>query len=587
MRALRVAAFVAAAMAPATIASAQMTGYICTPDGQVLKQTINPNGTSGGTTLLYTGNKNQEFGVCELFPDGWLYIASASSIIRIDPNQQTPSGGAAVVALFPSPVRGIGINVTTLYVNTATSGIYTLKAVAGATDPFTFPDLPVPFVTSSPTDGHGVVFDIIGNNVLAAGSDVLKALVNSAAPFYTTAPSPVETRTNTVFDVAVNTCGQIVYADRATRSVRRLAKDAQTSSPLESFADPADYPVAIRIDAYNNIDVLTVQSDAGDKGKYWRLSGSLANDCAAAPPSVVVDLSTLVSGTTKLKGLLSDRALGIALAPTDASLTRSFSAGQCSQLFDFGYYTLRNDFTDCSVPFTVTAAAMMSKPTEVNFSAALGTDLEGVRFSPLKGHIPQIALTRNGGPVGPLPSTAQYSLYTQEVFGTPGIARATSHDRTAPYTEAVLHDFVDVGGFDPIFGEKGNEFSKRVVYNAPLQATSLECTITPDSWGEPFNTQNPLFKRVQSIVISFIGRTATGEPCGGGGTMRISIARISPGPVQLMETVAVNGTDNIMSNQGDKYSILVDARLLGVGTFILTASGTPLAPASRIFTIAQ
>ena len=216
MRALRVAALVAAAIGLPSLASAQATGYICTPDGQVLRQTINPNGTSGGTTLWYTGTKNQEFGVCDVGPDGWLYIASASSILRLNLNSPTPDGQAPVLALLPSAVRGFAFNVTTLYINTAASGLYALNGVAGPTDPFTFPDPATPLLTA-PTDGHGLAFDILGNLVLAAGAVILRGPVNLAAPFYTTAPSPVETRSDTVFDVSVNTCGQIVYADKATR----------------------------------------------------------------------------------------------------------------------------------------------------------------------------------------------------------------------------------------------------------------------------------------------------------------------------------------------------------------------------------
>lgn len=592
MRALRVATFVAAALAPPWIASAQVTTFICTPDAQVLKQVVNPDGSSGGTSVWYSGGKTETFYGCKVGPDGWLYFTSGASVRRLDLNTPTPAGAAPIVSLLPTAGRSIAFNVTTLYANTLSSGIQTLVGVRGSSDPLSFPDPVTQLFSVSPTDGHGIAFDVPGNLILSSGSNVLKAAVNLVFPFYTNAPASVASRTSTVFDTAVNTCGEIIYADKQTRSVRRQAKGG-IESTLATFPNPADYPGGIDIDSNNNIYVLTMQSDSGAAAKMWRIAGSLSNGCAAATPTLVVDFTTLLSGMNKVKGLKSDRALAVTATPTDASLTQSFSAAQCSNLYDFGYHTVRLTFDDCTVPFSVTVDALKSKPSDVTFGGEIPVTAQHVPYSPLGGFVTQIRLNDRIGPSGPLTGlfgfNGQLGYFAQVIVGTPGLGRAAGDSPTAPYLENVWTDFWDVNVHDAAVGDRGPDFSKRVVFNVPLSATAADCTVKLADYGQPFNTQQPLYKVTQNVQIEFIPTTSTGEPCGGGGTIRVSVARLDPLPVTLLlaESSGNAQTMNIMSNQGNKFWFNLDTTGFGTGLFLVTFSGDTIVSTSRTFMIGQ
>jgi hypothetical protein len=587
---------VAAGLALPVVASAQTTTYLCTPDGQVLKQAVNANGSSGGTTIWYTGNKKEAFDDCVVGPDGWLYISSGASILRLKLDAATPNGTAPVLAVLGSAARGIAFNVNTLYINTAASGIVAMTGVPAGSGPLTFSSANA-LLSVSPSDGHGIAFDVLGNLVLTSGTQVLRAAVNLAEPFYSTSPSSLLTRPATVFGTAVNTCGQIVYADKNTRSVRSRSKDGLSSTTLATFQNALDYPVAVEIDSNNNMYVVTAQSDTGSIAKLWLVPGSLANGCAAAGvlQTPIVELSTLLSGTNKLKGLLSDRALGVAVAVTHASIARTFNSATplCSNLYDFGYHTLRLTFADCSQPFSVTVDALKSKPSEVSFSGEIDPAVEGLRYSPMGGYIVQYVLN-NPGPASPtldpFPYNAEYRYAAQETLGTPGVARAQAHGLTATFTENTIQDFWDIGVLDPFAGDRGNDFSKRVLFNAPLATSSTTCTIALADWDQPFNSQNPLFKQGQAIKIAFTARDSiTGAPCGGGGTMRLSVLRTSPTPLVLQQTQSVGGaqTGNVMDNQGDKYSFNLETSGFGIGTFQVTVWGDKIAPTTRTFSIGQ
>jgi len=588
MCSLRVAAFVAAVLGLPTLgfAQAQTTIYICTPDGQVIRQLVDASGTIG-TNLLYTGNRNEAFTDCVVGPDGWLYIASGASVIRINPATPPRSGSATTLSLVGSTAQSLAFNVSTLYIMTATTGLYTLTGTPGLTDPLDFPDPATALMSVGAGAGHGLAFDVFGNLVVTAGGTLQRALVNLTAPFYTNAPSILLTRTATLFGAAVNTCGEIVYADKASRTLRVRAKDGSAHRTLTSFPNTADYPVALEIDSSNNTYVMTAQSDAGASAKLWRIGGNLTNSCAAGNAALILDLSTLLSGMNKLKGLSSARALGVAVGPTDVSMTRNFTTAACHQLFDFGYHTASLSFSGCSSPFSVTIHALKTKPSDVVFSGVLGSEHTPVRYSPMGGHAVQYVFT--GGPAAPFTFASELGFYAQEVLARPGIARASGHAPADPYTESVMTDFWDVGIHDAAAGTRGDDFSKRIVFNSPAPPAQADCRIEPASWEEPFLTQTPLFKRNQVVKVAFTARTSTGEPCGGGGTMHVSVARVSPPPVTLFAAQSAGNaqTGNVMSNEGDKYWFNLDTQPLGIGEFVVTVWGTTLPPTTRTFTIGQ
>jgi hypothetical protein len=156
----------------------------------------------------------------------------------------------------------------------------------------------------------------------------------------------------------------------------------------------------------------------------------------------------------------------------------------------------------------------------------------------------------------------------------------------ASYPENVGDDYW-IGLIDPA-GARGDDISKRVVFNS---GTAQTCTPSP---GEPFATGNPLFKQNQSVNIKLSVRTASGSPCNGG-LIRVSIYRDNGnGTVTFMDvrSAANSQTMNYMSNTGSgSYSFNLDTAITSTpyvpGNYVATFSGNLFAPFTLHFSLTQ
>ena len=253
-----------------------------------------------------------------------------------------------------------------------------------------------------------------------------------------------------------------------------------------------------------------------------------------------------------IPGLLSNQAVGIAVGPTDHRITKTFSPESCgTKLYDFGYHTMKVTFEQCITPFSLTVSALKSRPSEVTFndnSAEFPTTPSAMRYSPLGGFVIQYRYD------GPLPQpfinfdtfSAQYGFFTQEAVGTPGVARAPGDNPADPFMTNVSHAYWDVGALDAAAGDdRGNDFSKRVVFNSALAVQG--CTF--GGFALPLGRGKP-FQAPQSIPI---GLTLNGEGCSGG-TLMVSVAKLEANGfvVQPVQSVSTQ-VENVMESKRDGF----------------------------------
>jgi hypothetical protein len=581
-------------LAPAA-ASAQPTLYVCTPTAQVL--TV--DGTSGATGVLYTGAGS--FHDCVLGPDGWLYIANDTNIVRVNATTGSPSPAPLNSSPLPSAARGLAFNVTTLYINTASSGVYKLVGRAPTIDgdPLRFPD-PVAQAFPLTTSGQGLAFGVKGDMAVASDS----SLLNSPFPYGGTSTligSGIQP-----FGVAVNTCKEIVFADAATNTVRRRTPTGSEAITGLAFGTK-DIPRYLEIDSANTLYVVTAENltapNAASNAKIWRASFPFATNqggCSSATKTLLVELKSKLSGPGKLVGLLSDRAMGIAVAATDYFLDQTFNSAACSKDYDFGYHSVNFTFDDCAAAFPGTASAtirieaLKSTLSQVNFDPSVftATPMEGMRYSAMGGFPVQYRLGVVSG-TNPFPTTfrAIYHFHTNERVATPGVARY--HDanpapdpRDAVFNENVGDDYWEAGS--PA-GETADDISKRVVFSAGL---TQACTL---AFGEPLQTQNPLFNGVQSIPINVTATNAQNQNCSGG-ALRVSLFRYtgasncdavaSATGVEFLTVSSVGGAqqENIMDPAGPgKYKYNLDSAGLETGAYLLTFWGNIAEPTTKCF----
>lgn len=570
MRSFRTLTALAAMLLAPGAAAAQPTAYICTPTGQVL--TV--NGTTGTTAVIYTGSGG--FDDCVVGPDGWLYVSNDFNILRLDP--ASPSSVEFVTSpSLPSKAMGLAFNVATLYVNTASSGVWRLDGISeDHSAPYAAPVQA--FALGSA--GRGITFDIEGRMILASGADL-----RSSSPFYSTS-APLVAAAGYPIGVAINTCREVVFADKNTKTIRRRSVGGVVSA-IGGLTFPYPHiPLYLEIDASNRMFIVTAKDTAGSYAKVWRAEPAGSNpltSCATYnAPTLLKDLGTLYSSYT-MPSLLSAKAVGVAIDPTSHTLTHTFtaSAAACTKEFDFGYHTFSLTFDGACPALTVSTAAHRSRPADVVFaSSPFAPSTHGLRYSPLGGFVLQYVLTASAPPP---PFRAKYSFFSQETIGKPGVARSPIDALTATFTEDVGSDFWDVGVLDAAGGERGNDFSKRVVYNSNLAAAAGTCVAGP--FEEPLNSGNPLFKSGQNLKVAF---KVPGAACANG-TLRVSVVRIVGSGFEVMpvKSKAASEIDNIMSFSGTKYSFNLDLKGYPIGTYQITVWGTVVAPINKIFKITK
>jgi hypothetical protein len=593
MRALTLPALVVGGlMLSAAPASAQPDLYVCTPSAQVLLV----NGTSGATSVLYTGTGS--FYDCVLGPDGRLYIANGTSILRINTNG---TGAETVNASSPlaSAARDLAFNVTTLYVNTASTGVYKLEGTPPATDgaPLDFSAPALAFALTS--SGQGIVFDRKGKLNLASGTQIRQ----SAPPYAVSAALIQSTQQSGIqpVGIAVNTCGELVFADAASQSVRRHTPNAPGNQPKHAAVSGLqftgkDIPLFIEIASNNDMFIVTAEDLSGTNGKVWYADfsfGTSPGACSTATKTPLVELKGKTTGPDAIPSLAAQSAIGVALAATNHDLTLEFGSGAdqlCSQDYHFGYHRMRLEFTDCQAAFSggqtakIKVQALKSTLSQVSFSPALfAASTEGIRYSGMNGFITQYQYNlADDSPSDPFPTPIRLIFFfnTQEPIAKPGVARGGDGISTQ-YDENVGDEYWAVQTADDPAGARGDDISKRVVFNTGL---AEQCRIV---FEPPFRDGNPLYKVGQSATIALNATNIqTGQPCSGA-ELRISIVKNAGTSFDAMEVKSKGSeTANIMSQSGaGKYIYHADLSGYPTGTYDLTVWGTITAPIPKGFTI--
>jgi hypothetical protein len=542
--------------------SSQPTLYVCTADAYVLKVE--------GNTVSKVARGTGAFGSCTFGPDGWLYIASGKQIVRVDAlASSTKLLTPSLVTTLSANARSFAFNVNTLYITTDAGGVFTLAGTAGV--PLTFSGSPQPLFAGSFTGGRGITFQITGTLAFVANNKVQQSIYTTSYQ----APTALTPSADwSPFGLAVNTCGDIVVADTATRSLRRYAKPtfALDPSPVVGLSS-TDVPLEVKVDTSNRHYVLVADDTTGlnpriarvdprrdstkpDRGREWLTS------CGAGEFETPVLLPDL-----KVK-----RAVGLAVGPSAHRLTWDPSECDGNPLeFDFGYHKMSYEFPKCQlVPITVDAYETL--PSAVRFASTFPAGSHPFAFSPVGGLAVEYALSPESGV--DLIVEGKYSYYTQEAIGKPGVGRSDGHT-VGPngdiYDQNHQHDYWDVGELDAMSGnDRGDGFSKRVLFSSPV-ANSFLSASTP--FVEP---QNPLFNNPQTIPITI---EVAGAACANL-TIRVSVVRIDGTSVETQNVTSNVQTDNNMEWQNDcRYRYVMNAGTLN------TTGATAATPAFFIVTL--
>jgi hypothetical protein len=564
-------ALAALLMAPVD-ATAQPAVYVCTPAAQV----VAVNGTTGAAAVIYTGSGT--FDDCVLGPDGRLYVANDTQVLRFDPLH--PTSTDEFVATLPTGARGLSFNVTTLYVSTAASGLWAFQGMSDAPQGGPFPSPAAPAFTLGA--GQGVTFSIDGAMWLVSGSSV-----RQSPPSYTSSTPLATAGLTTPVGVGVETCGNLLVADGTSQTIKRYARDGTLLGAYLDF--PAIgarrlVPKHFEIDASNRVYVVAETS--ADKNALIVRSGENLDgrDATSSCGSAASAITLAELNPSVIPGLLSSRAAGIAVGPTDHRITKTFSPESCgTKLYDFGYHTMKVTFEQCLTAFSLTISALESLPSDVTFDdnpAEFPTAPSAIRYSPLGGSVIQYRYD------GPLPQpfvhfdtfSAQYGFFTQEAVGTPGVARAPGDNPTDPFMTNVSHAYWDVGALDAAAGDdRGNDFSKRVVFNSPLAVQG--CTF--GGFALPLGRGKP-FQRPDTIPI---GLTLNGEGCTGGSLM-VSVAKLEEDGFVVQPVQSLSQADNVMESKRDGfYQYFLKTSAYAPGTYQITIWGNVTSPINEIVEI--
>lgn len=555
--------------------------YVCTPDAVVYKIV----GTS--STRLFNGTGT--FNDCDLGQDGNLYIGNDFRILRINPaDRNTAKNQQAFVGTLPYPVRGLAFNGPVLYANTF-GGVY--KLVGNGGDPLTF-SAPSLVEAGDPLQAAaGLVFDVIGNLLFVKNGDVrrLQPSPNPGfVPHYAAGAQPVLAGAN-AYGLAAAPCRDVLYADTAARSIKRIPAGGGASQTVVSLG--SEMPLHIASDAGGSVYVVAAANLNGNNANVYRYDFNGLLNC-----SLPQSRTTLLSVS---------RAVGIAVAPREVSITQHFAPTDCQKTFDFGHHKELVKLGVCGSGekhFSLQIVARLSEPSSLTYTDDLDpATTTHFNYSPSRGFATELLLhpvpcaakpctqdvSERGG------YTAQYWFFTQDITAVPALGRGANESASSPYHDLIpLVNFWDLG-FDPGGeGTRGDFFSKYIMVN--LNPPGL-CEARPEDIEPPLTGLLTPAQAGSSLKIAFL---LTGENCSGG-TLRLSVAKISNDPssgcnplsVNDVETIPVESvgpqTGNIFSNSGDRYFYNLKTSGHGFGTFRFTVSGDKVKSFGGCYIVSQ
>ena len=185
--------------------------------------------------------------------------------------------------------------------------------------------------------------------------------------------------------------------------------------------------------------IVSGEDLAGSNPKAWRAEFKFATKNTSGG---CLNATNLVDLKAKLQRGLGENAMGIAVGPTNYSITKRFSKSACANDYDSGYHQVTLMLTACdSFPnpnsqkeVIAVLTAVKSTLSQVSFlnavPAVFNTPIEGMRYSPMGGLIVQIVAAKGTGfDPFPTPTELIYRFYTRLCTRAGGrTARWTRHD---------------------------------------------------------------------------------------------------------------------------------------------------------------
>ena len=568
---------------PAAVSS-QTAGpavYVCTPDAVVHKI------VGSSSTRLFNGIGT--FNDCDLGPDGNLFIANDLRILRINPtDKNTAKNQQAFVGTLPYAVRGLAFNGPVLYANTS-GGVY--KLVGNGSDPLSF-SAPSLVEAGDPLQpAAGLVFDVVGNLMFVKNGDMRRLQPSpnpGSVPHYSAGAQTALAGAN-AYGLAAAPCRDLLYADTVAHSIKRIPVGGGGPQTVASLG--SEVPLHIASDAGGSLYAVAAANLNGNSANVYRYDFNGLLNCTS-PQSRTLILSV-------------PRAVGIAVAPREVSITHHFAPTDCQKTFDFGNHKEIVKLVTCGSGekhFSLQIVARLSEPSSLTYTDDLDpATTTHFNYSPHRGFATELLMHPVPCPAEPCTQdvserggyTTQYWFFTQDITAVPALGRGANENASSPYHEVIpLVYFWDLG-FDPGGeGTRGDFFSKYMMLN---QNPPGLCEARPEDVEPPLTGLLTPAQAGSSLKIAFL---LTGENCSGG-TLRLSVAKISSDPtsgcnplsVSDVETIAVESvgpqTGNIFSNSGNRYFYNLKTSGHGFGTFRFSVSGDKVKSFGGCYIVSQ
>lgn len=574
----------------ATTAQAQPCIYVSTFTGN---QILCVDGSSGATSVVHTFPTSVRPRDMVVGPDGNLYIADANGPVwRLDPSQPQGPGNPVVISTLPPgavPEAPSFSGSNNLYVNSEGSGVWKIPDAAAPN--VVIPIVPVNVIGAFTTAGAGSAFGMPGNLLLV---DRAQNRVLSANSPYSAASPLITAGPNAPVGIGVNACGNILVASGT--AIQRYSASGQFLNDYVNFSTGENVQY-LEFTSGNIAYAVTARDDSGDAGKVWRIAPVLGpsneeiSSCDTGSKTLLVSLVDALAQEA-VPGLQTDKATGLAIPATEASLTRSFGAGpdqvcstadddltQTSAVYTFFHNTYELKFKQLLRCFSATVTTLKSEPGSIIFTnPPFRSGTTGTRYSSWGGFNTEYRVEQPAPVAGvDYVSTnskdayqVKMNYFTDDTLISPGVAKGPSNG--AYDTDISLYFWSSAGpGTDPADAGTVDDFSKFIAINEPLDPAKIGTFVLK----EPALTGNPQFKMRQAIPVAF---TVTGA---GGKPVRDVIARLSIATVNPFRTQTVVSTNhqnaNIFSTGGNLYLYIVDSSFLDAGlkSFTITSDAFP------------
>jgi hypothetical protein len=568
-------------------------------------QILSVDGTTGLSSILFTGNAAFRPQAIVYGPDGKLYVSvpESNQILRLDANGTNFETVYSAAAGQPTAPQGLHFNGgMDLYFTTqgnSGTGVWKIANVGAIPSGGPFP-APVNVISLANVSTAGVAFGMTGNLLFVdqTGKRIMQAL-----PPYTSAAALITSGLSSPVAVAVNSAGNIFVTDQGTISILRFGADGSAMGTYVNLGSNAlqfnSFPIYMGFDLSDTLYLVTVEQLPFSTAAVWRVKPPGGNANLQRLVEIGQQCTSQVTSGCVQGSVGADSAAGIAVPPTSASLTLHYSPAVLKNFYGFGGDSIQITFlgsvlTGFDMVVTKTQVLPANLAQQLQNATVFPQGTTCIQYSHEGGFCDTYTISKGtAGSPAPVLNTdfigqiqVKMGFFTQNQVQQPSLGHAPGNNL---FIEDIIFNYVPLltPTSDPGVSGNADSFSRFVPLNKPLVLTNGQAAFFCGFSSPVPPPPVEVFNLGSTVPVKF--QLTTGPNCTGqfitDATARLSLVLVNGNTVTLepVQPSSNANTLNFFRLSGHQYVYSLSTKGLPAGIYVITVWGDKFTPQTDSF----